>query len=149
MKYTVILSLILSTALFANTNNKSIDRYDFHLLTSKGEIILYYNSGVVKARIPLDKGIRSGKANTYYPSGSKKTERHYVDGKVSGTSKSWYESGNLKGEEEIRNGVRHGYKKTYYESGEKKEVALYDGGNILDINVYDKDGSVSYSNNYK
>jgi antitoxin component YwqK of YwqJK toxin-antitoxin module len=149
MKYAFSLLFILSTALFANTDNKPIDRYDFHLLTSKGEIILYYDDGTIKARIPLDKSIRSGKANTYYPDGSTKTERYYVDGEVDGTSKAWYKNGNLEGEETIRNGLRHGYKKSYYESGKKKEVVLYEDGNPVVIKMFREDGVVEFEKDYR
>ena len=150
MKSVILFTIFLiSTALFANTDNKPIDRYDFHLLTSKGEIILYYDDGTIKARIPLDKSIRSGKANIYYPDGSKKTERYYVDGEVDGTSKAWYKNGNLEGEETTRNGLRHGYKKSYYESGEKKEVVLYEDGNPVVIKMFREDGVVEFEKDYR
>jgi len=97
----------------------------------------------IKARIPLDKGVRSGKANTYYPSGFKKTERLYVDGKVNGVSKAWYENGILKGEEVIKDGLRHGYKKSYYKSGKIKEDILYESGSPAIIKTYHEDGTLA------
>jgi antitoxin component YwqK of YwqJK toxin-antitoxin module len=149
MKLLLTTILLISTALFANIDKKPIDRYDFHLLTSKGEVILYYDDGAIKARIPLNKGIRSGKANTYHPNGSKKTERNYVNNKVDGLSKAWYENGNLESEETIRNGLRHGYKKSYYESGEKKEVVLYEDGSPVVIKMYRKDGAIEFEKDYR
>ena len=128
---------------------KPIDSYDFYLATSKGEIILYYDDNTIKARIPLEKGIKNGKANSYYSDGSKKSERYYVNGKIDGTSKGWYNSGKLKGKEAMKNGVRHGYRESYYESGVKKEVVLYENGEPIDINMYHEDGSVLYSKDYR
>jgi|LWDU01.1.fsa_nt_gi antitoxin component YwqK of YwqJK toxin-antitoxin module len=150
MKYILSFLLTLSFSLFANSNKieKPLDRFDFLLLTSKGEVVLYYDDDTVKARIPLVKGIRNGKAYSYYPDGSRKTQRNYINGKINGTSKYWYKAGKLKGEETIRDGVRHGYKKNYYKSGKIKEYIGYNNGELTVVKIYSKDGNVKFSKNY-
>jgi antitoxin component YwqK of YwqJK toxin-antitoxin module len=108
-----------------------------------------YENGTIRTRISLENVIKSGVANSYYPDGSKKSELYYVNGTISGVSKGWYNSGTLKGVEVVKNGVRQGYRKTYYESGAKKEVVLYKDGNPIDINMYNEDGSILYSKDYR
>lgn len=137
------LLLILSLNVYTETVNKPIDRYDFHLMTSKGEILLYYDNGNLKVKIPLEKGIKSGVANTYYRNGVKKTEREYKDGKVDGLSKFWSEEGVLIGEETVINGLRDGYKKTYYSNGGIKEELLFKEGELLSMKLYLEDGSIT------
>jgi len=121
---------------------------DFLLLTSNAEIVVYYDDGTIRGKIPLKKGIREGRAYSYYPNGSKKSEIYYVNGEVDGTSRGWYDNGKLKGKETIRNGVRHGYRKSYYKSGAKKEVVLYENGEPVEINMYHEDGSALYEKDY-
>ena len=145
----LLITLTLSTTSFANADKKPVDRYDLQLSTLKGEIILYYDNGTIKSRMPLVKGVRNGKANSYHPDGSIRAETYYVNGKINGVSKGWYDSGILRGEEAIKNGVRHGYRKSYYESGAKKEVVLYEDGNPIDIRMYNEDGTVFYSKDYR
>lgn len=152
MNYPIRVAILLLSVLFfqgCTSSAFNLDDYDKYIKSTNSEMITYYENGTIRTRISIEKGIKSGVANSYYPDGSKKSELYYVNGKISGVSKGWYNSGTLKGLEVVKNGVRQGYRKSYYESGVKKEVVLYKDGNPIDINMYNEDGSILYSKDYR
>jgi antitoxin component YwqK of YwqJK toxin-antitoxin module len=92
------------------------------------EIICYYKSGKIAARIPFHNGIYNGKYATYYPSGQLINETSYVNDYREGLAKSCFESGSVKELMNWHNGSRHGNYALYFANGKKAIEGGYHAG---------------------
>ena len=144
--------LVLSVLLIQGCNDSdtvNLDDYDEYIKRTNSEMITYYENGAIRTRMPFKKGVKDGEAYSYYSNGVKRSLLIYKNNKLNGVQKTWYDNGILKSEEPVKNGVRYGYRKSYYESGTKKEVVLQEGSKVIDIRMYNKNGTVEFEKDYR
>ena len=144
--------LVLSVLLIQGCNDSdtvNLDDYDEYIKRTNSEMITYYENGAIRTRMPFKKGVKDGEAYSYYSNGVKRSVLIYKNNELNGVQKTWYDNGILKSEEPVKNGVRHGYRKSYYESGTKKEVVLQEGSKVIDIRMYNKNGTVEFEKDYR
>jgi len=147
-----VVILALSALLIQGCNDSdtvNLDDYDEYIKRTNSEMITYYENGAIRTRMPFKKGVKDGEAYSYYSNGVKRSLLIYKNNKLNGVQKTWYDNGILKSEEPVKNGVRHGYRKSYYESGTKKEVVLQEGSKVIDIRMYNKNGTVEFEKDYR
>ena len=144
--------LVLSVLLIQGCNDSdtvNLDDYDEYIKRTNSEMITYYENGAIRTRMPFKKGVKDGEAYSYYSNGVKRSVLIYKNNELNGVQKTWYDNGILKSEEPVKNGVRYGYRKSYYESGTKKEVVLQEGSKVIDIRMYNKNGTVEFEKDYR
>ena len=145
MNYPIrVIILVLSTLLIQGCSDNDtidLDDYDEYIKNTNSEMITYHEDGSIKTRMPFKKGIKDGEAYSYYSNGVKRSVLIYKNNKLNGVQRAWHNNGVLKSEEPVKNGVRYGYRTIYYESGAKKEVVLQEGNKVLDISMYNEDGT--------
>ncbi len=90
----------------------------------------FYANGNIESVIPLDNGIREGKAKFYYENGNLKEERTFFAGKVEGEVKRYYENGKLKEIFSILKGKRDGATTTFDSLGNYLSDVYYAEGKI-------------------
>lgn len=93
--------------------------------TATKEIICYYKSGKIAARIPFNNGIYQGKYAIYYPTGQLISETSYVDDYREGQAKSCFENGSVKELTNWHNGDKHGNYTLYFANGKKAVEGMY------------------------
>ena len=147
-----VVILALSALLIQGCNDSdtvNLDDYDEYIERTNSEMITYYENGTIRTRMPFKKGVKDGEAYSYYSNGVKRSVLIYKNNELNGVQKTWYDNGILKSEEPVKNGVRYGYRKSYYESGTKKEVVLQEGSKVIDIRMYNKNGTVEFEKDYR
>lgn len=92
------------------------------------EIVCYYKSGKIAARIPFDKCVYNGKYATYYPNGQLINETSYKDDYREGLTKYCFENGAVKELINFHNGSRHGNYTLYFANGKKSIEGVYHAG---------------------
>lgn len=92
------------------------------------EVLCYYPSGKISARMAFKNGLPNGENKLYYPSGKIMTEKLFAKGDYEGPYKSYFENGKLKELINYSNDERSGHYELYYENGQKRETGQYIAG---------------------
>jgi antitoxin component YwqK of YwqJK toxin-antitoxin module len=155
-------------------NGKTLYRADFIEGRPVGEMIRYYESGAVKARMEFDStGIRSyahmfyktgqpaaegwfidkvkDSVWTYYSSfdGSVRIREPYINGKLHGMARSYYTSRQISDEVQWENNKKQGTWKQYYNTGAPRLSAHYHNDQLNgSYEVYYADGNIKIKGEY-
>jgi uncharacterized protein len=92
------------------------------------EILCYYPTGTVSARISMKNGFIDGESKIYFPNGKLMLEKRMIKGDREGATKSYYANGNLKELITYRNDEKEGLYEFYYSSGKKRESGKFIAG---------------------
>ncbi len=95
---------------------------------TKKEIVCYYKSGKISARLPFSNCIFNGKHIIYYSNGQPLRETSYVNDYRDGQSKYFYENGKVMEVADWSNGCHNGRYTSYYVNGQKEKEGNYIAG---------------------
>jgi len=122
MRYVLIVSILMSSMLFAELQKKS------------------YSSGELKSETNYTAGKKDGLATGYHKNGKTKYTVSYKKGKKNGLAKSYYKSGTLRAEENYKDGSLNGLSKQYYKSGKLKSDFIFQDDLPVSGTKYTEDG---------
>lgn len=109
-------------------------------------VVENWDSGKEKVVFDITKGTIEKPIDYYYfkfyPNGKVYKEGKYVDDRVSGEWKFYYQNGKLKSSAVYAFGNLSGEYKSYYISGEVEQMGQYQVGQLVDVQLYNRDGSV-------
>lgn len=121
----------------------------------------YYDTGEIKAKIPISNGEINGEVLEFYKNGNLKSKTQWENGLINGLSETYSKKGLLRQVLTFKNGIKNGAIKEYYDTGEIKREGFFKDGKLYDdFKSFFKngqlkkkgkyfDGGVSYREYYK
>ena len=97
----------------------------------EGEILYFYDNGLLKIKTNYKYGKVEGKWLEYYESGQLHYEGNYIDGELNGEYLTYYENGQLEYKNYFIDTIPVGKQFNYYKNGKLKETKIWKDGKLI------------------
>jgi antitoxin component YwqK of YwqJK toxin-antitoxin module len=126
---------------YHSTGKKSIE-YNYKDGKEDGLQTSWYENGQKKVEGTYKDGKEDGLYTDWYENGKMKMKGTLKGGKKDGLFTEWYENGQKSYDGTFKDGEKDGLTTQWYENGQKGFEGTYKNGELIDVRLWNKDGSV-------
>lgn len=162
MKKSFYLTLLFSTLVIAQSTQFFCDNPSEYIVEDSAQKSTYKNckrngmtwwftdKGKIKSKVNFTDAKENGLYTSYYDNGKMKIIVNYVNAQKDGLQKNFYDNGILGSKVMYKNGRREGVMTDFDIEGYKSAEVFYKSNYKVGLKkYYDKNGKVTYTENYK
>jgi antitoxin component YwqK of YwqJK toxin-antitoxin module len=101
----------------------------------------WHRNGSLKSRVQYNSDLPEGKETRWFENGALSSEVFWEDGVRHGTTTQWYPTGKKLKESNYKKGKLEGVTAGWFETGGKAFEQIFQGGELLELNEWDVNGT--------